>query len=154
MLRQKFFAHALELFFDSLDLLPRRGALLLIEIQCLGAGQPSIRAIQDRRRHLKIADEFAGGPGWRFVLFLPLGFEKQRGIVQDALADRSRSTPPGSIQLAGLACVAVMFGEDRRHALAVFQAVARRRDQKPHRHLRRDLACAHLLLNRFRQLLH
>jgi hypothetical protein len=32
-----------------------------------------------------------------------------------------------------------------------FQALARHRHQKLHRHLRRDLALAHLLLDRFRQ---
>jgi hypothetical protein len=44
-----------------------------------------------------------------------------------------------------------MLGEDRRHAQAVLQTLARRRRQKLHRHLRADFARAHLLLNRFRQ---
>jgi hypothetical protein len=47
-----------------------------------------------------------------------------------------------------------MFGEDRRHSLAVFQALARRRHQELHGHLRQDLARTHLLLDRFRQNLH
>jgi len=53
--------------------------------------------------------------------------------------------------LRGLAVIAVMLGEDRRHALAVIQALPRHRHQKLHRRLRRDLALAHLLLNRLRQ---
>jgi hypothetical protein len=47
--------------------------------------------------------------------------------------------------------IAVMLGEDCRHALAVLHALPRRRRQKLHRHLRADFARAHLLLNRFRQ---
>jgi hypothetical protein len=56
--------------------------------------------------------------------------------------------------LAGLARLAVMLGEDRRHPLAILQALARYRHQKLQRHLRQDLALAHLLLDRFRQNLH
>jgi hypothetical protein len=44
-----------------------------------------------------------------------------------------------------------MLGEDGRHALAVLQALSRRRRQELHRHLCADLAVTHLLLNRFRQ---
>jgi hypothetical protein len=47
-----------------------------------------------------------------------------------------------------------MLDEDRRHPLAILQALARHRHQKLHRHLRRHLALAHLLLDRFRQNLH
>ena len=47
-----------------------------------------------------------------------------------------------------------MLGEDRRHPLAILQALARHRHQKLQRHLRRDPALAHLLLNGFRQNLH
>ena len=47
-----------------------------------------------------------------------------------------------------------MLGEDRRHPLAILQALARHWHQKFHRHLRQHLAFAHLLLNGFRQKLH
>jgi hypothetical protein len=47
-----------------------------------------------------------------------------------------------------------MPGEDRRHPLAILQALARHRHQKLHRHLRQDLPLAHLLLDCFRQSLH
>jgi hypothetical protein len=48
----------------------------------------------------------------------------------------------------------VLLGEDRRHPLAILQALARHRHQKLQRHLRQDLALAHLLLDRFRQNFH
>jgi len=75
------------LFFNALDLLPCRGALLAIQLLCPRPGQPSMGAVHDRVQHLQIADQFGGGPGRS--LLLPLRFEKQRGIVQNALADRS-----------------------------------------------------------------
>jgi len=108
--------------------------------------------IHNRGNHLQIAHQFGGGPGRDFLL--PLRFQKQRGILQNPLADRGRSSPPGGIQLAGCARIAVMLGENGRHPLAIPQALARHRRQKLHRHLRRDLALAHLLLDRFRQQFH
>jgi hypothetical protein len=56
--------------------------------------------------------------------------------------------------LAGFTRIAVMLGQDRRHSLAILQALARHRHQKLQRHLRQDLALAHLLLDRLRQNLH
>jgi hypothetical protein len=44
----------------------------------------------------------------------------------------------------------MMLGEDRRHPLAVLQTLACHRHQELHRHLRQNLALAHLLLDRFR----
>jgi hypothetical protein len=151
-LRQKFFLNAVELFFDPLDLLPCRGTLLVIQLHCFRAGQPPMGAIHNRGHHLQIADQFGGGPGGD--LLLPLRFEEQRGITQNAFADGGRSLPPGGIQLSGFACIAVMLGEDRRHALAVLQALPRHRNQEFHGHLRRNLALAHLLLDGLRQKLH
>jgi len=152
LLREKFFVDALELFFNTVDLLPRRGALRVIQFQGRLAGQPPMGAVYDRGHHLQIADQLGGWSGREFLL--PLRFEKQRGILQNAFADRGRSLAPGGIQLAGFACIAVMLGENGRHALAVLQALACHRHQKFHRHLRRDLALAHLLLDSLRQKLH
>jgi hypothetical protein len=53
--------------------------------------------------------------------------------------------------LPGLARIAVMLSEDRRHPLAIFHALPCYRHQKLQRHLRQDLALAYLLLNGFRQ---
>ena len=148
----KFFADALELFINPLNLLPRRGTLLGIQFHGLRTGEPPVRAVHNRGDHLQIADQFGTRAGRRFLL--TLRFEKQRGIFQNAFADRGRPPAPSRIQLAGFARIAVMLGEDRRHPLAVVQAVARHRHQELHSHLRRDLTFAHLLLNRLRQQLH
>lgn len=111
-----------------------------------------MRAVHNRGDHLQITDQFGGNTRWSFLL--PLHFEEQRGIFQNAFADRGRPSAPGRIQLSGFARIAMMLGEDRRHSLAVLQALARHRHQKLHGHLRRDLALAHLLLDCFRQQLH
>jgi len=87
-------------------------------------------------------------------LRLSLRFEKQLRIIQNPFADRGRTFAPSAIQLPGLARIAVMLSEDRRHPLAILQALARHRHQKLQGHLRRDFALAHLLLDRFRQNLH
>jgi hypothetical protein len=87
-------------------------------------------------------------------LRLPLRFEEQLGIVENALADCRRTFPPRSIQLARLTRIAVMLGEDRRHPLAILQALACHRHQKLQCHLRHNLSLAHPLLNRFRQNFH
>lgn len=141
-----------ELFFNPLDLLTRRGTLLVIQFHCLRTGQPPMDTIHNRGDHLQIADQFGGWP--RRNLLLPLRFEKQRGIIQNAFADRGRAPTPSSIQLARLAAIAVMLCENRCHPLAVFQVLPRHRDQKLHGHLRRDLPRAHLLLDGFWQQFH
>jgi hypothetical protein len=94
-LRKEFFVDALELFFNPLDLLPRCGALLWIQLHCLCAGKPTMVAVHNRGHHLQIADQFGAGPSRDF--FLPLRFEKQRRIVQNAFADCGRTSPPGGI---------------------------------------------------------
>ena len=149
LLREKFFLHALELSFDALDLLPCGVALWRLDVRRLRAGEPPMSAAHNRRDHLQIADQLGGGPGGDFLL--PLRFEKQRRIVQNPFANRGRSPTPGAIQLPGFACIAVVLSENGGHALAGLQALARHRHQKLHGHLRRDLAFAHLLLDRFRQ---
>jgi hypothetical protein len=87
-------------------------------------------------------------------LRLSLRFEKQIGSIQNPLAHRRRTFAPRGIQLAGFTRIAVMLSEDRRHPLAVRQALARHWHQKLQRHLRQDLALPHLLLDRFRENLH
>jgi hypothetical protein len=95
LLQVKFFVDALELLFNPLDPLPRRGSLLLIQFHCLSTGQSPMRAVHDRRDHLQIANQFGAAAGRRFLL--TLRFEKQRRIIQNALADRGRSSTPGGI---------------------------------------------------------
>ena len=56
--------------------------------------------------------------------------------------------------MAGFPCIAVMLREDRRHPLAILEALARHGHQELHGYLRRHLAFAYLLLDRFRQQFH
>jgi hypothetical protein len=86
LLQKKFLLHALQLFFDPLDLLPRLRALPLIHFCGLRAGESPISAVHNRGHHFQIADQFGRGPWGNFLL--PLRFEEQRGISQNALADR------------------------------------------------------------------
>ena len=109
-------------------------------------------AVHNRGHHLQIAGQFSAH-SWRGFLW-PLRFEKQRGIIQNAFADRGRALPPGGIQLARFARIAMMLGKDRGHALAILQTLPRHRHQKLHRRLRRDLPLAHLLLDGLRQQFH
>ena len=138
---------------NALDLMPCGSRLLAIQLRGGGAGQSPLRAVHYRHNHLQIAQQFGASPG-SFLLCLPLCFEKQLGIFENAFADRWRTLTPRSIQLASFTRIAVVLGEYRCHPLAIFQALAGDRHQKLQRHLRRDLALAHLLLNRFRQNLH
>lgn len=115
--------------------------------------QPPAGAAQNGRGHLQIAlqaDRLAASSRRN----LPLGFEKQLRLGEDALAGHSRSITPGGIQLPGFSCIAVMLDEGGRHPLAVFQAYTRYRHQELHGHMRADFAFAHLLLNGFRQKFH
>jgi hypothetical protein len=137
-----------ELAFHALDLAPRCFALLTIHLR--GARQSPGGAVHNRRRHLQIAQEFGGRRCCSFRFRLPLRFEEQRGLVEQALPDY-RAAAPGGIQLPGLPGVAVMLGERRGHPLAVLQVDAGHRHQKLHRHVRGDFALAHLLLDGFRQ---
>jgi hypothetical protein len=143
------------LVLNALDLIPRGSRLLAIQLRGgSGAGQSPLRAVHNRHHHLQIAQQFGGSPGGSFLLRPPLRFEKQLGIIENAFADRWRTIAPRGIQLASFTRIAVMLGEDRRHPLAIFQALARHGHQKLQRHLRQDLALPHLLLNGFRQDLH
>jgi hypothetical protein len=144
----------MELLLNALDLMPRGFRLLGIQLHAHRARQSPLRAVHNGGHHLQIAQQFGAGSARGFLLRLPLRFEKQFRRIENAFADRWRSLPPGGIELAGLARIAVMLGKDRRHPLAVLQALARHRHQKLHGHLRHHLALAHLLLDRFRQKLH
>ena len=136
---------------NALDLMPRGLRLLVIQFRHSGACQSPLRAVHNRHYHFKIPQQFSAGSCRSFLLRLPLRFEKQLGVVQNPFANRGRTFAPGGIQLAGLARIAVMLGEDGGHPLAVLRPLACHRHQKLHRYLRRDLALAHLLLDRFRQ---
>jgi hypothetical protein len=85
LLRLDCFVDAAELALNTLDLMPRGLRLLVIQLRLGGARQPTLRADHNRHDHFQIAQQFGAGPG-HFLLRLPLRFEKQLGIVQNALA--------------------------------------------------------------------
>jgi len=116
-----------------------------------GFGKPPAGAMQDGNRHLQIALESGRGrTGGR----LPLRFQKQFRLGQDALANHARAVPPGGIELPGLPRAELMLGERRCHPLAIVQIDARHRHEKLHGQVRRNLAFAHLLLNGVREKFH
>jgi hypothetical protein len=154
LLRLDFFVDAVELVLNALDLMPCGFRLLIIQLRGSGAGQPTLRAVHNRHHHLQIAQQFGTRPGGSFLPRLPLRFEKQLGVIQNAFADRGRALAPRAIQLPGLARIGVMLREDRRHPLAILQALARHGHQKLQGRLRQNLALAHLLLDGFRQNFH
>ena len=117
----------MELLLNALDLMPRGFRLLLIQLRGSGAGQSPLRPVHNRHHHLQIAYQFGPSPGGSFLLRLPLRFEKQLGIIQDPFADCGRALAPRGIQLPGFTGIAVMLSEDRRHPLAILQALARHR---------------------------
>ena len=139
---------------NTVDLMPRGFALLVIQLRGSGARKPTMRSVHDGGHHFQIAQQIGAGPGRSFFLCLSLRFEKQLGSIQNAFADRGRTFAPRGIQLAGFTRIRVMLSEDRRHPLAIPQALTCHRHQKLQRHLRQDLALAHLLLDRLRQYLH
>ena len=115
--------------------------------------EPSSGTTQDGDHHIQIAlhlfDRRRLGRRW-----LPLRFQKQFRLGENAFADHARAFAPGRIQLPCLPRIATMRDESRRHARAVVGADSRHRHQILHRHLRREFSFAYLLLDRFRQQLH
>ena len=116
-------------------------------------GEPPAGATQNGKRHLQIALHLFDRRrlGCRR---LPLRFQKQFRLGENAFADHARAFAPGRVQLPGLPRIATMRDESGGHALAVVGADSRHRHQILHRHLRREFSFAHLLLDRFRQQLH
>jgi hypothetical protein len=107
-------------------------------------------AAQNGGGHLQIALQFRFSAGRGATL----RFEKQLRRGEDALAHHGCAVAPGGIELTGLARVPVVLREDCGQPLAALQAEAGRRYQILHRHLGRDPASAHLLLDRLRQQFH
>ena len=136
---------------EVFDLPARRLALWAVHFHGADARQAPLGAVDDRGRHLQITQQ-SGGPGGGGVRFRgSLGFEKQFGLVEQALAGQGRAVAPGRIQLPRLPRIAVMLSEHAGHPLAVLQADACYRHQELHRHVGGDLALAHLLLDGLRQ---
>jgi hypothetical protein len=96
-----------------------------------GFGKPPASSMQDGNRHLQFAIESGcGRPGGRR---LPLRFQKQFRLGQDALADHARTFAPSGIELPGLPRVATVLDEGGGHPLAMLQVDSRHRHQILHR---------------------
>ena len=78
----------MELLLNALDLIPRRLRLLVIHLRGSRARQSPVRAVHYRHHHLQVAQQFGASSGRSFLLRLPLRFEKQLGIIENAFADR------------------------------------------------------------------
>jgi hypothetical protein len=130
---------------------PALGLLLLRAIHFEhGFAEPPAGALQDGERHLQIALDLFDcrrlGCRW-----LSLRFQKQFRLGENAFANHARTFPPSRIELPGLPRVATVLDESGRHALTMPGIHAGHRRQILHGHLRRDLAFAHLPLDRFGQ---
>jgi hypothetical protein len=115
-----------------------------------GLGESPAGAMQDGKRHLQIAlhlfDRRRLGRRW-----LPLRFQKQFRLGENALANRACAVPPGGVELSGLPRVATVLHESGGHPLAILHLDACHRHQILHRQLRAQHSFAHLLLDGFRQ---
>jgi hypothetical protein len=77
-----------KLGFHAFDLEPRCFALLIIHFRGSRTRQPPGGAVHNRRRHLQIAQQFRGRRRRGFRFRLPLRFEEQCGLLEQALPDR------------------------------------------------------------------
>jgi hypothetical protein len=116
-------------------------------------GKPPSGATQDGEHHIQVSLHLCDRCrlGW---CRLPLCFQKQLRLSENAFTDRARAVAPCRVQLPCLPRIAAVRNESVRHARAVVDVDSRHRHQILHRHLRRQFSFAHLLLDRFRQQLH
>jgi len=136
---------------EVFDLPSRRLALLAVHPRGFHPGQSPSGAVHNGGSHFQIAQQCVGRCGGSSGFRLRLGFEKQLGVVEKALADQGRGLAPSGIELPGLPRMAVMLDEHGGHPLALLQADARYRHQELHGHVGGDLTLAHLLLDGPRQ---
>jgi hypothetical protein len=112
-------------------------------------GELSAGAAQNSKRRLQIAPDLFGCCGLRADR-LPLRFQKQFRLGEDALASGSRPFAPGGVQLRSLSRIAAVLYERGGHALTVVRAHSRDGHQILHRSLRGKAAFAYSPLDRFR----
>ena len=118
-----------------------------------GFAELSIGAVQNGQRCFQVAFHLFQRRGFA-LWWLPLRPQKQFRLGQNALARLRCAFAPGRVELARLARVAMMRHQGGGHLPALLRIHASHRNQILHRHLRRDLAFPHLLLDRFRQQLY
>jgi hypothetical protein len=109
----------------------------------------SAGAAQNGKSSLQIAADLFDRHGLRADR-LPLRFQKQFGLGENALASGARAFAPGGIKLRRLSGIAAVLDERGGHALTVARAHSRDGHQILHRCLRGQAAFAHLPLDRFR----
>ena len=119
MLLREALRHTVQLMAEVFDLPARRLALLRVHFRGCRASQSPLGTVDDGRGHLQIAQQCGGLWGGSFWFGLRLGFEKQLGLVEKALADQRRAVAPGGIQLPGVSRIAVMLSEGGGHPLAI-----------------------------------
>jgi hypothetical protein len=134
----------------AIDLLPQLVSLWAIQLDGDAAQAPAGPA-EDRRDHLQIARHFGEDGGRRLGFALPLGFQKQLRLLQNALADGGRSLAPSGVQLPGFAAGEPVGSQRFRQRLAVGRAGSCHWHQDLHRDLGRNRSGAHLLLHAFGQ---
>ena len=78
----------MQLLLNALDLIPRRFRLLVIHLGGSRARQSPLCAVHYRHHHLQVAQQFGAGSGRSLLPRLPLRFEEQLGIIENAFADR------------------------------------------------------------------
>lgn len=126
------------------------GALPRIEGHC-GAQQAPVLPARDGYQHLQIAQQLGDQGRGRIGGVLPLHFQKQLGVFQDPLSNRSRGVSPSGIQLPRFATVEVVLRKRFGHALAVLGAGTCHRHQELRCYLSRDRTRTHLLLHALRE---
>src|ERR1700676_2533303 len=130
----------------TINLLPQLSALIAIEFD-RGAGQAPIGSMDDSHPHPQIVGQFGNGRRRRPGITLPLSFQEQLRLIENAQPDRRRSVSPGGVQLPGFAAGKPMRRKRFGHALTVFQARTCYRYQELHGHMGRDRTAADLSLH-------
>ncbi len=134
-----------QILHGAFDLALGRLELVLIH-QRRRSRQTPAGAIGDGEDHRQIAQQLIGQRRW-LGFGLLMGFEKQLGIVQNALPYRERGVTPCGIEFCGLPAREAMRLKRIGHALAILDVGARHRDQVLHRDMSRDVAHADVLLD-------
>ena len=140
----------LQLALEAIDLAPRLFVLWAVH-PGRGAGQAPGGAGHDGRGDLQIAQQLGGRRVGDPRLHLLLRLQEQLRLLKNSRADLRCALAPGGIQLPSLSGGEPMPRQRRRHPPAIVQAEPRHRHQILHRHMRRDLPLAHLLLDGLRQ---
>jgi hypothetical protein len=112
-----------------------------------GFGEPPASTTQDGQRHLQIALHLFDRRGLLHRR-LPLRFQKQFRLRENALANHTRAFAPRGVKLRGLPGIATMLHEGVGHALTVVRADSRDGYQTLHRHLRGEVSFAYVFLSR------